>query len=146
MTLPVDYESDDYQFLKTLNEDVQVLPVSSTANHWDIQMKNGDYVNLTGKDSLRNAICIAIMTRFQELDSIPLYAEFGCRAHQLIKANKSEMVRYEIELYVSEVLENMRRIQEVNSLKVSDSDVQSYLVEFNVTSVNDETITGSVNI
>ncbi|WP_296882108.1 hypothetical protein [uncultured Methanobrevibacter sp.] len=146
MTLPVDYESDDYQFLKTLNEDVQVLPVSPTANHWDIQMENDDYVNLTGKESLRNAICIAIMTRFNELDSIPLYEEFGCRAHQLIKANKSEMVKYEIELYISEVLENMRRIQEVNSLKVSDSDTCSYLVEFNVTSVNDETITGSVNI
>ena len=122
-----------------------MLPVSPTANHWDIKMSNGDYVNLTGKESLRNAICIAIMTRFQELDSIPLYEEFGCRAHQLIQANKSEMVRYEIELYISEVLENMRRIQEVNSLKVSDSDTHSYFAEFNVTSVNDETITDGVN-
>ena len=146
MTLPVDYESDDYQYFKTLNEDVQVLPVSPTANHWDIQMKNGDYVNLTGKDSLRNAICIAIMTRFNELDFAPLYDGFGCRAHQLVKANKSEMVKYEIEVYISEVLENMRRIQEVNSLSVTDSDTYSYLVDFNVTSINDEIVTGSVNL
>ena len=146
MTLPVDYEGDDYRFNKTLNEDVQVLPVSSTADHWDIQMKNGDYVNVTGKESLRNAICIAIMTRFNELDFIQLYNGFGCRAHELIKANKSEMVRYEIELFISEVLENMRRIQQLNSLKVSDSNAGSYLVEFTVTSINDETITGSVNI
>ena len=146
MTLPVDYEGEDYRFYKTLNEDVQVLPVSSTADHWDIQMKNGDYVNVTGKESLRNAICIAIMTRFNELDFIQLYNGFGCRAHELIKANKSEMVRYEIELFISEVLENMRRIQQLNSLKVSDSNAGSYLVEFTVTSINDETITGSVNI
>lgn len=146
MTLPVDYEGDDYRFNKTLNEDVKVLPVSSTADHWDIQMKNGDYVNVTGKESLRNAICIAIMTRFNELDFIQLYNGFGCRAHELIKANKSEMVRYEIELFISEVLENMRRIQQLNSLKVSDSNAGSYLVEFTVTSINDETITGSVNI
>ena len=148
MTLPVDTDSDDYRFLKTLNEDVEVLPVSPTANHWDIQMKNGDYVNVTGKDSLRNAICIAIMTRFQELDYIPLYDEFGCRAHQLIKANKSEMVRYEIELYITEVLENMRRIQEINSIKVTDSDTDSYSynVDFNVTSVTDEIVSGGVLI
>lgn len=148
MTLPVDYESDDYQYFKTLNEDVQVLPRSPTADHWDIQMNNGDYVNVTGKDSLRNAICIAIMTRFNELDYNQLYDGFGCRAHQLVKANKSEMVRFEIEVYVSEVLENMRRIQEVNSLKVSDSNYEaySYSVEFNVTSINDEIVTGSVNL
>lgn len=146
MTLPINYESEDYQHFKTLNEDVQVRPISPTSEHWDIQMENGDYVNVTGKESLHNAICIAIMTRFNELDFIPLYEEFGCRAHELIKANKSEMVRYEIELFISEVLEKMRRIQEVNNLKVSESDTHSYFVEFNVTSINDEKITGSVTI
>lgn len=146
MTLPVDYESDDYHYFKTLNEDVQVLPVNDTANHWDLQMNNGDYVNVTGIESLRNAIFIAIMTRFNELDYNSLYDGFGCRAHELIKANKSEMVRYKIELYISQILEEMRRIKEVNSLNVTDSESQSYLIEFNVTSIMDEVVTGSVNI
>lgn len=146
MTLPVDVDSYDYNYLKTLNEDVQLQPVSPTAHHWDIQMENGDYVNVTGIESLRNAICIAIMTRLNELDFIPLYDGFGCRVHELVKANKSEMVRYKVEIFIVEVLENMRRIQEVNSVEVTDSDSQSYDITFNVTSVSDEIVTGSVTI
>ena len=118
MTLPFDSSSDDYRLYKTLNEDVQLKPVSDTGEHWDIQMSNGDYVNVTGLESLRNAICIAIMTRFNELDFIPLYEGFGCRAHELIKANKSEMVRYKVELFVVDVLERMRRIQSVNKARL----------------------------
>ena len=144
--LPIDTDSYDYRFNKTLNEDVQVLPNDSTADHWDIQMSNGDYVNVTGKDSLRNAICIAIMTRFNELDFIPLYDGFGCRIHELLKANKSEMVRYKVEVFTVEVLEQMRRIATVNNVSVIESDSQSYDIEFNVTSISDETITGSVTI
>ena len=108
MTLPVDFESDSYRFYKTLNEDVQIKPVSPTAQHWDIQMENGDYVNVNGHDSLKNAICIAIMTRFNELDFVELYEGFGCRIHELVKANKSEMVQYKVELFIIDVLENMR--------------------------------------
>lgn len=144
--LPIDFESDDYRFYKTLNEDVQIKPVTPTAQHWDIQMENGDYVNVTGFESLHNAICIAIMTRFNELDFIPLYDGFGCRVHELIKANKSEMVKYKVELFTEEVLENMRRIESVNSVKVTEDNYHSYLIEFNVTSISDEIITGSVVI
>ena len=71
MSLPINTESDDYQFYKTLNEDVQLKPTFPKSNNWDIQMTNGDYVNIRGKNSLFNAICIAIMTRFQELSDIP---------------------------------------------------------------------------
>ena len=146
MTLPIDFESDDYRFYKTLNEDVQIKPVTPTAQHWDIQMENGDYVNVTGFESLHNAICIAIMTRFNELDFIPLYDGFGCRVHELVKANKSEMVKYKVELFTEEVLENMRRIESVNSVKVTEDNYHSYLIEFNVTSISDGIITGSVVI
>lgn len=135
---------DDSQLYKTLNEDVQLKPVSSTSNHWDIQMIDGDYVNVTGEDSLRNAICIAIMTRYKELDHLPLYENFGCRIHELVKANKSDMVKFEIRVFVNEVLNNMRRVQEVNYVDVTDSDSNEYQVDFGVTSVSDENITGSV--
>lgn len=129
-----------------LNEDVQLKPTFQTSKHWDIQMSNGDYVNVTGKDSLYNAIVIAIMTRFKELADIPLYEDFGCRVHELLKALKSDMVLYDVELYITEVLENMRRIQEINELIVTDSDAHTYHVYFNVTSINDEIVTGEVDI
>lgn len=141
-----DTDSDDYKHRKTLNEDIQIRPVNPTSNHWDIQMENGDYVNVTGLESLRNAICIAIMTRLNELDFMPLYDGFGCRVHELVKANKSEMVKYKIKLFTSDVLKNMRRIKEVNSVTVTDSDSSSYLIQFNVTSISDELIEGSVTI
>ena len=141
--LYIDTESDDYRFYKTLNEDVQLQP--NEFNKWDIQMENGDYVNVTGKESLRNAIIIAILTRFKELDN-PLYNDFGCRAHELIKANKSEMVRYKLEVFIEEVLENMRRINEINFIEIIDDDSDSYKVNFGVTSINDEIVNGSLNL
>lgn len=142
--LNINQNPDDYEFFKTLNEDVKLK--QDDYNRWDIQFENQDYVNITGKDSFVNAICIAIMTRFNELDFMSLYEDFGCRAHELIKANKSDMVKYKIELFVTEVLENMRRVFEVNEIEVTDSDTYSYNVFFNVTAINDEIVQGSVSI
>lgn len=142
--LNINQNTDDYEFFKTLNEDVKLQP--DDYNRWDIQFENQDYVNITGKESLVNAICIAIMTRFNELDFMNIYEDFGCRAHELIKANKSDIVKYKIELFVTEVLENMRRVFEVNEIEVTDSDNNGYKVFFNVTAINDEIVQGSVNI
>ena len=144
MSLPIDYESDDFKFYKTLNEDVQLKVVSQKSQHYDIQMENGDYKNITGKSSLQNAIVIAILTRFNELN-IPLYENFGCRAHELIKANQTEMVKYKIELFITNVLESMRRIKEINFVELIESDGK-YQINYQITSINDETITGSVNL
>ena len=144
--LPVDVNSDDYRFNKTLNMDVKLKQTSDISNHWDIQMENGDYVNVTGKESLHNAICIAIMTRWNELSYIDLYDGFGCRVHELVKANKSELVRYKIELWITDVLDNMRRIRSVNEVTVKDSETTEYQVDFNVTNINDEIVAGSVLI
>lgn len=144
MSLKVDTESEDYQFYKTLNEDVELMP--NRYGKYDLNFENDDYVNVTGKKSLYNAIVIAIMTRFNELGDIPLYEEFGCRVHELLKDNKSDMVMYEIELYIRNVLENMRRILEVNEIKVTDNPKENYHVYFNVTSINDEIISGEVDI
>lgn len=145
MTLPIDTESKDYKFYKTLNEDVELIPVDK-GEFYDINFENGDYVNVTGKDSLRNAIIIAILTRFTELNKIPLYQNFGCRVHELIKDNKSDMVEYEMKLFIQETLENMRRIQEVNELELTNSSKEGYKVYFKVTSINDEIVSGSVTI
>lgn len=92
---------------------------------------------------MKNAIIIAIMTRYNELTN--LYTGFGCRVHELIKDNQNTMTRYKLELYVSEVLENMRRIKGVNSINITELD-SKYLVEFIVTSINDEIVKGSVKL
>lgn len=144
MSLKVDNESEDYRFYKTLNEDVKLIP--NRYGKYDLAMENEDYVNVTGNESLYNAIIIAIMTRFNELADIPLYEDFGCRVHEVIKALKSDTTLYDVELYITEVLENMRRIQEINELSVTDSDTNTYHVYFNVTSINDEIVTGEVDI
>lgn len=142
--LPKDFNSDGFRFYKTLNEDVLLKP--NAYNEWDIQMENGDYINVDGFDSLRNAICIAIMTRFGELQDNPIYNQFGCRVHELIKANKNSMVEYEIELYVTDVLKNMRRIESINWVQITEDANYSYNISFSVYSINDELVEGSVVI
>ena len=144
LTISIDQESDDYRFYKTLNEDVQLIP--NRYGKYDINFENDDLVNVTGKNSLYNAIVIAIMTRFNELEDIPIYEDFGCRVHELIKADKSNIVMYQIELFIIEVLENMRRILEVNEIKVTDSERNNYTVYFNVTSIRDVIVSGSVEL
>lgn len=146
VTLPLKLESEDFRFYKTLHEDVLLKP--NTHNQWDVQFDNGDWVNVTGHESLKNAICIAIMTRFQELD-MPLYKDFGCRIHELIKMNTSNMTLYKMELFIEDVLKQMRRIQKINSISVEESvggDVFRYCVSFSITSISDELIEGSVNV
>jgi len=144
MTLPVDITSEDYNYQKTLHEDAELIPVGK-GEYYDINFEKGDYVNLTGKNSLSNAIVIAILTRFTELSDIELYEYFGCRVHDLIKANHEAMVEYEIELYIRETLEKMRRIKEINYIKVTDGN-HSYGVNFSVTNIYGETVTGSLFI
>lgn len=127
-----------------LNEDIQLKP--DEYNRWDMQFENGDLVNVSGVESLKNAIIIAIMTRYQELSESFLYDDFGCRIHELVKANKSGMVKYKIELFTRDVLEKMRRVKSINWIEVTDNHNENYHVEFSVNGLNDETITGEVNI
>lgn len=143
MSLLKNIESDDYKFYKTLNEDVQLK--SNKYSKFDIQFENGDYVNVTGHDSLKNAIIIAIMTRYNELTHIPLYRNFGCRVHELTKSRQTDMTRYKMELFITDVLEKMRRIKEVNTIEIKE-DSHFYVVEFGVTSINDKLVRGSVNL
>lgn len=141
--ISIDTNSDDYKFYKTLNEDVQLKP--NKFSKFDIVMENNDYNNVMGKESLQNAIIIAIMTRYNELGTIPTYSGFGCRVHELLKARQTEMTRYKLELFITDVLENMRRIKEVNNITITDNHY-SYSVEFTVTSINDEIVMGSVDL
>ena len=140
--LPIDTSSYDYKFNKTLNEDVKL--VSDGYGKYDLDIRNGDYTNITGLNSLQNACIIAILTRSGELRDNPTYQGFGCRVHDLIKDNKTRMFLYKLEISLTETLNRMRRIKTVNWLNIVEDDTHSYSVAFNVTSINDETIKGEV--
>ena len=145
--LPIDVEDEGYRFFKTLNEDIKLSP--DEHNQWDMVFENGDIVNLTGIDSLQNAICIAIMTRYKELKHNQLYDDFGCRVHELIKANKSSMVEYKLELFIEETLSRMRRVQKINWINITNNPKGNnfkYQVDFNVTSINDKIVVGRLQL
>ena len=144
MTLPINTESYDYKFRKTLNQDVQLTNTDHT--QFDIVIENGDYKNITGHQSLNNACIIAILTRYGELTENPTYRNFGCHAHQIIKQNKTKINRYKLEAYITQTLQKIRRIRTVNNVQVIEDSKDTYTVNFNVTSHNDETITGKVNL
>lgn len=144
MVLPIDTESYSYLFYKNLNEDVKLK--SDRMGRWDIDFdfENDDWYIVTGFDSVFNACVIAIMTRFNELESMRLYQDFGCRVHELIKANKGKNIVYYMELFVSEVLENMRRIKEVHWVVVEDNpngEDYNYKINFKVSCMLDEEYT-----
>lgn len=141
MVLPVDIEKYSYRFFKNLNNDVKL--VSNEYGEWDVDFNYelNDWVNVDGFESLANACIIAIMTRFQEENFLPPYVDFGCRIHELIKANKSRNVIYLIELYVTETLNSMRRVKKVNWVLVEDNpgrEYYNYSVRFSVTVRRDE--------
>ena len=142
MTLPIDTTSYDYLHNKTLNEDVRLK--SDKYGFFDLDMSNGDYVNVTGVDSLQNACIIAIMTRYGELVGNPTYDEFGCMAHELPKQNQNRLFNFKLESYINDTLSRMRRIRTVNQINVRRIGIHDYQVEFDITSINDEIVKGSV--
>jgi phage gp46-like protein len=142
MTLPVNTKSYDYNYNKTLNEDVKLK--SDEYGFFDLDMRNGDYINVTGLDSLLNACIIAIMTRYGELTDNPTYNEFGCMAHELPKQNQNRLFLFKLETYITDTLTSMRRVNTVNSVDIKRTGIHDYQVEFDITSINDETIKGSV--
>lgn len=140
MTLPINTESYDFKFNKTLNEDVRLK--SDEFGKYDLDMDNGDYINIVGLNSLQNACIIAILTRFGEIKN-STYNEFGCHVHDLIKDNQNKMTKFKLETYILEVLGKIRRIKTVNWVNITANN-GSYDVGFNVTSINDETVGGKI--
>ena len=143
MTLPVDVNSYDYKFNKTLNEDVKLK--SDKYGFFDLDMCNGDYINVTGTNSLLNACIIAIMTRYNEIQN-STYENFGCRIYDLIKDNHTTMFLFKLETYVTETLSRIRRIYSVDNVQITEQPNDQFLIEFQVTSVNDEIVAGSVTL
>lgn len=146
MTLPHDYKNINHRLYSTLNEDVHLK--SDEYGRWDLDFKNGDIVYVDGPESLENACVIAIMTRYNELDKNPLYKDFGCRVHELIKENQSVMVEYKIKEFIQDTLRKMRRIKKVNWVEVTSSnqDFCKYDVAFSITSIDDASFVSTLSL
>ena len=143
MTLPHNFDNINHKLYKSLNEDVKLT--SDEYGRWDLKFDNGDIVYVDGLKSLENACVIAIMTRYNELKN-PLYLDFGCRVHELIKENQSTMVVYKIKEFIKDTLRRMRRIKSVNWVEVSIShdDYYKYKVSFSITSIDDRSLNSSL--
>ena len=137
--LPVNEDSIDHQFFKTLNDDIKLTP--NQYGEWDMVFEDGDIVNVTGAESLANAIVILIMTRYGELKNNPLYKnDFGCRVHEIPKDNITNLNQYKVEKYIEESVKKMRRVKTINSIQVTPHAV-GYKGVLAVTSINDTDVT-----
>lgn len=135
MTLPKTNEIDN-NFFKTLNEDIKLSP--NEYGEWDMVFEDYDIVNVSGLESLSNAIVILLMTRFGELKSNVLYNnDFGCRVHETIKDNITNLNQYKIEKYIEEAIKKMRRVKRINYIQVKPKQV-GYDIVLSVMSINDE--------
>lgn len=144
MTLPHNTTNINHRLYSTLNEDVKLT--SDEYGRWDLKFENGDIVYVDGLKSLENACIIAIMTRYNELGNNPLYVYFGCRVHELIKENKSTMTEYKIREFIKDTLTGMRRIKTVHWVRLENAvdDYYKYHVTFNITSIDNQTLTTSL--
>lgn len=135
MTLPEINEIDN-EFFKTLDEDIKLSP--NEFGEWDMVFSDYDIVNATGLESLANAITILIMTRYGELKHNILYKDdFGCRIHEIVKDNITNLNNYKIEKYVDEAIKRMRRVKRINYIQVKPEQ-NGYSVVLSVTSIDDE--------
>ena len=135
MTLTETNEIDN-EFFKTLNEDIKLSP--NEFGEWDMVFSDYDIVNVSGLESLANAITILIMTRYGELKHNILYKDdFGCKIHSVVKDNITNLNNYKIEKYIDEAIKRMRRVKRINYIQVKPKQV-GYDVVLSVTSIDDE--------
>ena len=135
MTLTETNEIDN-EFFKTLNEDIKLSP--NEFGEWDMVFSDYDIVNVSGLESLANAITILIMTRYGELKHNILYKDdFGCKIHSVVKDNITNLNNYKIEKYIDEAIKRIRRVKRINYIQVKPKQV-GYDVVLSVTSIDDE--------
>ncbi len=146
MVLPHNTTDINHRLYSTLNEDVKLT--SDEYGRWDLDFQNGDIVYVDGLKSLENACIIAIMTRYNELKNNPLYVDFGCRVHELIKENQSSMTEYKIREFINDTLIKIRRIKTVHwvHLEKSKENYYKYKVTFNITSIDNQTLTTTLSL
>ena len=126
-----------------LNKDIDINDTGH--GYWDISFHEKNMNILTGLKCLENGIIIAILTRYNELKKLPSYENFGCKAHQLIKARKTNMNEFKLRTYIKESVEAMNRVASVDDLIIT-SKTEGYNVKIYCTSINGNRVNAEVNL
>ena len=128
---------------KFLNKDIDIN--ADKYGKWDISTDQKNLKILTGLKCLENGIIISILTRYNELKKLPSFNNFGCRAHEIIKAKKTNLNEFKLRTYIKESVEAMNRIESVDSLDIT-SNVEGYNVKISCTSISGERVNTEVNL
>lgn len=126
-----------------LNKDIDINDTGH--GYWDISFHEKNMKTLTGLKCLENGIIIAILTRYNELKKLPSYENFGCKAHQLIKARKTNMNEFKLRTYIKESVEAMNRVASVDDLIITSKN-EGYNVKIYCTSINGNRVNAEVNL
>lgn len=90
-------------------------------NHYDIEMKDYDFVNVTDLEAVRNGVITSILTHYNELsDYLPNYEDFGSHLQELIKDNKTRLTPLIIKEYIRESLDSMKNIITIENIDIED--------------------------
>lgn len=129
----------------TLNKDILLIP--SKYGKYDLSFNKIDIDVVSGLDSYYNAVKMAILTGFNELTKTGnmTYVDFGCKAHDSIKKNKTNNMEYEIETYVAQTVSDMRRTQSVESVEVTEK-MNGYDVTIHAISIDDTEVEMTVEL
>jgi hypothetical protein len=111
---------------------------------YDRKVESGDFKNVEGLESLSTACLLTIMTAFQEMSKNPTYKNFGCNAWSKIKKNRTRLTLMEIKNDVEKALESISRVKTVNNVEVLELQSKELKVNYSVTGINDQILTGGV--
>lgn len=140
--------SDDYEALRTnLNHDIN-LKYKNKNNKWDWEIYADNFKMATGEESLTNGIIHKLLTGSNEMKNNPTYYRYGNPTYDLIKENKTQLTKIQVEEYCRKQLEDIRRVKKINYINVEETDIDpfSYLVNFEVVSENNKKIEDGVFI
>jgi len=128
----------------TLNKDINLIHLGK--GRYDRDWSDGDFVPVEGIDSLHNGIRIKIMTIWGELINSPTYKQWGNEAWRYLKANNISINRMAIKEYFKQALNEMRRIESVDDIKVEQDtiDPNTLIVTYVVTSISDQLLQGGM--
>lgn len=129
--------------VETLNKDIKL--VSDDFGVYDFGVNKQDFILVTGEESLKNALILAVLTSWNELSDLSTYIGFGNRAYELVKANQNKLTQFKVEQYMKETVEKIRRVKKINELIVTPV-LDGFEVIVNVTGINDEDVKVELNL
>jgi hypothetical protein len=136
--------TDNLPTYKTLGKDINLKHLG--LGRYDREIVNGDFVTVENVEALHNGIRIKLMTIWGEMQTSPLYNQFGNRAWGYLKANNTAVTRTAIKEHFRTALQEMRRILSVDDIQISEDqfDPNKLNVTYMVTTITDQVLSGGV--